>query len=98
VFSTISGLGDTEFANWFIGHSNSTYYRRSEKDKKEAFAKIEPYLTFLDITSLEARGADIQSQLERKDLQMRGMQEQMALMMQYMTESDPEKKAAISRK
>jgi len=98
VFSTISGLGDTECANWLIGHANSTYYRRSEKDKKDAFAKVEPYLTFLDITSLEARGADIQSQIEQKDLQLRSMQEQMGLAISYMMEKDPEKKAEISRK
>jgi len=65
VFSTISSLGDTEFANWYIGHSNSTYYRRSEKDKKEAFAKVQPYLTFLDISGLEAHQADQQSQIDQ---------------------------------
>ena len=65
VFSTISSLGDTEFANWFIGHANSTYYRRSEKDKQTAFQKVEPYLTFLDITGLEAKGADQQTRLDQ---------------------------------
>jgi integrase len=73
VFSVISGLGDTEFANWLIGHSNSTYYRRSEKDKREAFARIERYLTYLDILALEAKGLDQETritevQAENQDL------------------------------
>jgi integrase len=64
VKSVISDLGFSDYSEWFIGHSGSTYYRRSDKDKFELFKKIEPYLTFLDLTSLERKGADQQSRIE----------------------------------
>jgi integrase len=64
VKSTISDLGYSDFSEWYIGHSGSTYYRRSDKDKFELFRKIEPYLTFLDQTTLERKGADQQTRIE----------------------------------
>jgi integrase len=65
VKSTISDLGYSDYSEWFIGHAGSTYYRKSDKEKYDLFKKhIEPYLTFLDQTSLERRGADLQNRLE----------------------------------
>jgi integrase len=64
VKSTISDLGFSDYSEWYIGHEGSTYYRRSEKEKLELFKKIEPYLTFLDQTLLERKGADQQSRIE----------------------------------
>jgi hypothetical protein len=64
VKSTISDLGYGDYSEWFIGHSGSTYYRKTDKEKAEIFAKIEPYLTFLNIHQLERQGADIQSKVE----------------------------------
>jgi hypothetical protein len=52
----------------------------------------------MDVTRLEARGADQQTQLEQSQQTIRLMQEQMGLMMAYVTETDPKKKAEISRK
>jgi integrase len=73
VKSTISDLGYGDFSEWFIGHSGSTYYRKSDKEKYELFQKIESYLTYLSYTALERQGADIQTkmseiELENKDL------------------------------
>ena len=42
VKSTISDLGYGDYSEWFIGHSGSTYYRKTDKEKAEIFAKIEP--------------------------------------------------------
>jgi integrase len=64
VKSTISDLGYGDYSEWFIGHSGSTYYRKTDKEKAEIFAKIEPYLTYLNIHQLERQGADIQSKVE----------------------------------
>jgi integrase len=64
VKSTISDLGFSDFSEWYIGHSGSTYYRRSDRDKLELFKKIEPYLTFLDQSALERKGADLENRLE----------------------------------
>jgi hypothetical protein len=55
---------DSDYSEWFIGHSGSTYWRKKESDKAELFKKIESYLTFLNIHQLERQGADIQSKVE----------------------------------
>ncbi|MFL6390660.1 MAG: hypothetical protein ACJ71E_01225 [Nitrososphaeraceae archaeon] len=62
--TTISDLGYSDFSEWFIGHSGSTYWRKKQSEKAELFKKIEPYLTFLNIHQLERQGADIQSKVE----------------------------------
>jgi len=64
VKSTISDLGYGDYSEWFIGHSGSTYYRKTDKEKIEIFRKIEPYLTFLDVATLERRGSDTQTRIE----------------------------------
>jgi len=64
VKTTISDLGYSDYSEWYIGHSGSTYWRKKESEKAELFRKIEPYLTFLNIHQLERQGADIQSKVE----------------------------------
>jgi len=61
VKTTISDLGYQDFSEWYIGHAGSTYWRKKESEKAELFRKIEPYLTFLDITGLESKGADVEA-------------------------------------
>jgi integrase len=90
VKSTISDLGYYDYSEWFIGHSESTYYRKSEKEKVELFRKIEPYLTFLNYAELERKGADIASQLEEKDRMIQNMiqkQEQFEQLIQSLIDS-----------
>ena len=90
VYSTIADLGFSDYANFFIGHSGSTYYRKSEKEKIEIFRRIEPYLTFLDYEELERKGADIASQLEEKDRMIQNMlrkQEQFEQLIQSLIDS-----------
>jgi integrase len=70
VKSTISALGYGDFSEFMIGHSSSTYYRRTVEEEAALFKKIEPYLTFLDYQQLERRGADISTQLQEKDKQI----------------------------
>jgi integrase len=64
VKTTISDLGYGDFGEYFIGHSGSTYYRKTEKEKIQLFRKIEPHLTFLDYPTLERKGADIEAKVE----------------------------------
>ena len=65
VKSTISDLGYTDFSEWMIGHAGSTYYQKSEKERMDLFCKLEPYLTYLDVASLEAKGADVESKTQQ---------------------------------
>jgi integrase len=64
VKTTISDLGYSDYSEYFIGHSGSTYWRKKDSEKAEIFRKIEPYLTFLNVHQLERQGADIQSKVE----------------------------------
>jgi integrase len=64
VKTTISDLGYSDYSEWFIGHSGSTYWTKKESEKAEMFRKVEPYLTFLNIPELERQGADIQTKVE----------------------------------
>jgi hypothetical protein len=57
-------LGYSDFSEYFIGHSGSTYWRKKDSEKAELFKKIEPYLTYLNIHQLERQGADIQTKVE----------------------------------
>jgi integrase len=64
VKTTISDLGYSDFSEWFIGHSGSTYWTKKDSEKAEIFRKVQPYLTFLNIPELERQGADIQTKVE----------------------------------
>jgi len=58
-------LGYSDYSEWFIGHSGSTYWRKKDSEKTEIFKKIEPYLTFLNIPQLERKGADLETKIEK---------------------------------
>ena len=64
VKTTISDLGYSDYSEWFIGHSGSTYWRKKDNEKAEIFKKIEPYLTFLNILQLNRQGADLETKIE----------------------------------
>jgi integrase len=64
VKTIISDLGYSDFSEYFIGHSGSTYWRKKDSEKADIFHKVEPYLTFLNVHQLERQGADIQSKVE----------------------------------
>ena len=60
----ISEKGYSDYSEWFIGHSGSTYWRKKDNEKAEIFQKIEPYLTFLNIQQLNRQGADLETKIE----------------------------------
>ena len=86
VKTTISDLGYQDFSEWFIGHKHSTYWSKQEKEKLELFHKIEPYLTYLDYSGLEAHGADIETKLSEKDSEIQAMRMKYEQDMQKMRE------------
>ena len=92
VKTTISDLGYQDFSEWFIGHAGSTYCRKKETEKAELFRKIEPYLTFLDITGLESKGADVETRLQEKDEQLKAVQNQLGTLFQIMAIESPEER------
>jgi hypothetical protein len=48
-----------------------------DQEKLELFQKIEPYLTYLDYSELEARGADVETKLQEKDSRIQGLEEKL---------------------
>jgi hypothetical protein len=64
VKTTISYLGYSDYSEWFIGHTGSTYWRKKDNEKAEIFNKIEPCMTFLNIHQLNRQGADLETKIE----------------------------------
>ena len=75
VKSTISDLGYSDYSEWFIGHSGSTYWRKKDNEKAEIFKKIEPYLTFLNIQQLNRQGADLETKIEELQIINRSLRD-----------------------
>jgi len=80
--SIISNQVNKDYSEWFLGHaSKSPYYTVKEEGKREIYAdKCMKYLTFLDYTTLEATGKNIESKLTEKDKEIQSLKEQMASM------------------
>jgi hypothetical protein len=68
VKTIISDETNQDYSEWFLGHSKSPYYTKKEPERRELYAtKCMKYLTFLDYTTLEATGKNIEARLSEKD-------------------------------
>jgi hypothetical protein len=68
VKTVISDQVGQDYSEWFLGHSKSPYYTKKEPERREVYAtKCMKYLTFLDYTTLEATGKNIESKLSEKE-------------------------------
>jgi integrase len=66
--SVISNQVSQDYSEWFLGHSKSPYYTIKESERREIYAtKCMKYLTFLDYTTLEATGKNIEAKLSEKE-------------------------------
>jgi hypothetical protein len=76
VKTVISDQAGQDYSEWFLGHAKSPYYTKKEIDRREIYAtKCMKYLTFLDYTTLEARGRGIEVKLREKDRELQDMKE-----------------------
>ncbi len=72
--SVISDQVSQDFSEWFLGHSKSPYYTKKEFERREIYAtKCMKYLTFLDYTTFEIRGKNIEAKLLEKDNEIQAM-------------------------
>jgi hypothetical protein len=78
VYSEIDQLGDTQLAEWHIGHKKSTYWSRSLEDKIKAFRNVESALTYLSADSIAASTQDLQSQNKVLRGELIGLKQQFA--------------------
>ena len=76
VKTVISDQTNQDYSEWFLGHSKSPYYTKKESERREIYAtKCMKYLTYLDYTTLEARGKSIEANLQEKDREIAGLKE-----------------------
>jgi hypothetical protein len=74
VKTVISDQVNQDYSEWFLGHSKSPYYTKKELARREIYStKCMKYLTFLDYTTLEATGKNIETRLQEKDSEMHAM-------------------------
>src|SRR5262249_14859647 len=107
VKTVISDQTNQDYSEWFLGHNKSPYYTKKEPERREIYAtKCMKYLTFLDYTTLEARGKGIEANLLEKDREIAGLKEKydadIALLKEAMLDmqrllKNPERLAEISR-
>ena len=85
--SVISDQASQDFSEWALGHNKSPYYTKKEYERREIYAtKCMKYLTFLDYTTLEARGKSIEANLREKDREMKDLEAQIKLLITNQTE------------
>ena len=76
VKTVISNQVGQDYSEWFLGHSKSPYWTLKEADRREIYAtKCMKYLTFLDYTTLETTGKNIESKLLEKEREIRVLKE-----------------------
>jgi integrase len=68
VKGVISDQVNQDYSEWFLGHNKSPYYTKKEHERRDIYAtKCMKYLTFLDYTTLEATGKNIEAKLSEKE-------------------------------
>ena len=96
-FSTINEQTNSEYANWFLGHHHSVYWTHKEEERREIYrTKCMPFLTIYQ----ETRDNTIENALREKDITIKLLTKQMAILEQNQNEmSDllkhPEKLKAL---
>ena len=76
VKSVISNQVNQDYSEWFLGHSKSPYYIIKESERREIYTnKCMKYLTFLDYSTLEATGKNIEAKLSEKEKEIQQLKQ-----------------------
>ena len=76
--TTIADQVNSDFSEWVIGHARSPYWVKKPQEKWQIYKnKCMKYLTFLDYTTLEAKGKSIESQLDQKDTEINNLRQEL---------------------
>ena len=76
VKTVISDQVNQDYSEWFLGHNKSPYYTKKEYEKSQVYlTKCMKYLTFLDYSTFEATGKNIEAKLEEKDKEIQILRE-----------------------
>jgi integrase len=76
--TVISDQVNSDYSEYFIGHSHSPYWTKKKSEIREIYAdKIMKYLTFLDYSGLEATGKSVEARLASKDHEIAYLQKEL---------------------
>jgi integrase len=78
VKSTIATHTNTDFSEFYLGHSYSTYWNVKENEIKELYLKCMKFLTFLDFYTVESVGKDFEAKLEQSNKQIFTLQDKIS--------------------
>ena len=67
VKSTIATHTNTDFSEFYLGHSYSTYWSVKANEIRDLYLKCMKFLTFLDYATVESVGKDFEAKLEQRD-------------------------------
>ena len=74
--TVISNQAGQDFSEMILGHKKSVYYTLSEPVRREIYAtKCMKYLTFLDYTTLETTGKNIEAKLSEKEREIQTLRQ-----------------------
>jgi integrase len=74
--TVISNQAGQDFSEMILGHKKSVYYTLSESVRREIYAtKCMKYLTFLDYTTLETTGKNIEAKLSEKEKEIQSLRQ-----------------------
>jgi integrase len=83
--SVISNQVNQDYSEWFLGHNKSPYYTIKEIERRRIYAeKCMKYLTFLDYTTLDAAGKNVEAKLSEKDKEIESLKQKIAEMEKMM--------------
>lgn len=72
--TVVTNQTSQDYSERLLGHNKSPYYTVKEPERREIYAsKCMKYLTFLDYTTLEATGKNIEAKISEKDSEMQAM-------------------------
>jgi integrase len=92
VDTTISDSAGKDYAEWFLGHANNSYYTKKESARREKYAtECMDKLTFLNYTQFENAGKDVkdlqsQNAQLKKELEQLKQNPEVTLLKQQMSE------------
>lgn len=80
VKTTLSDCIGKEYSEWYLGHAKSGYYVSKPEVRAATYAdKAMKYLTFLDYSTLETTGKNIESKLSAKELEIQMLRQKDAM-------------------
>lgn len=80
VKTTLSDCVGKEYSEWYLGHAKSGYYVSKPEVRAATYAeKAMKYLTFLDYSTLEVTGKNIEAKLSQKEQEIQLLRQRDAL-------------------